>query len=66
MTHKNLIGVKKKIDHSLDKAWASSQINETKISFLNWLVYHDDRADIVYRPTRGINSFIEHQNYHQS
>ena len=35
---------------ALDKAWASSQINETDISLLTWLIYHDDRTDTGYQP----------------
>ena len=66
MTDTRLIVVRKKKDLRLDKAWASSEINETDISLLTWLIYHDDRTDTGYRPKRGLNSFIEHQTYHQN
>ena len=36
----------RKIDLWLDKARASSEMNETDISLLTWLIYHDDRTDI--------------------
>ena len=55
----------KKKDPWLDKARALSEINETDISLLTWLIYHEDSNDIEYRPKQELNSFIEHQNNHQ-
>ena len=66
MADTRLIGVKKENRHLIDKTRASSQINETDISLLTWLIYYDDRTDNGYRPKRGLNSFTEHQTDHQS
>ena len=62
MADATLIGVRKKIDQRLDKARASSQINERDIFLLTGLTFHDDRTDNGYRLKRGLISFIEHAN----
>ena len=50
-----------KMEIGIDKTRASSQINETHVSLLTFLIFHDERTDIGYRAKRGLNSFIENQ-----
>ena len=46
----------KEISLLLDKARASSQINETDMPLLFWLIYHEDRTDFGYRLKRRLKS----------
>ena len=57
----NLLQVSEKKDIWLGKARASSKNNKTDMSYLTWLIYHDDRSDIGYRSNWGIISFVAHQ-----
>ena len=64
--HKFDRGIENKTDIWLDKARALSHINETDISLLTCLTCQDDWTDKVYWPKRGLNTFNERQNCHQS
>ena len=64
MADARLKGFRKENGHLIRQS--SGKIYETDISLLTWLIYRDKRTDTGYRPKRGLNSFIEHQAYHQS